>query len=79
MKQELRLAVAVSQSFPRATFAQYVTNPLPQSEAQTALTGMFPLAIYRKKGAAGAGIVQGITKETFPGFVNICGCVFHSA
>ena len=40
--------------FPEATFAQYVTNPLPQSEAQTALTGMFPLAIYRKKGAAGA-------------------------
>ena len=35
--------------FPPATFAQYVTNPLPQSEASKALTGMFPLAIFHKK------------------------------
>ena len=58
--------------FPQATFAQSVTNPLPQSEAQTALTGMFPLAIYRKKGAAGAGIVEKPSRENeFKAFVPI--------
>ena len=58
--------------FPQATFAQSVTNPLPQSEAQTALTGMFPLAIYRKKAAAGAGIVEKPSRENeFKAFVPI--------
>ena len=74
VKRELRLAVAVSQSFPSSNICTicYESPPSIGSADSLNATGMFPLAIYRKKGAAGAGIVEKPSRENeFKAFVPI--------